>query len=236
MTNSRAYTTEEIQDTLISNCLELVPYWVNTTHYHYKNRPLSERMSGIMHSLYAVAAGSSGAFSSSLDFNVYSTEEAKARSIALGQNWFPVNIANAVDINDGGLQYVSADRVPEYKKIVTEEIGMEPSEMTASEMRYAFFVKIYDSLVYWEAHKELSELDRAANMVRDFFILCEKGAPDWDARIELVTRPHPEDKEYFIGLGENYYEETTLTDIGEGRSLLQLWDEGWATTRLHYQS
>lgn len=229
MTNSkpRAYTVDEIRETLCSGYAELVPYWVNTNHYYYAHRPLVEKISGLMHSFYSFAAGSS--FLPSLDMNVYSTAEAKARSIARGENWFPVGVENAVDINDGSLQYHSAAEYPIYEKYMghLKDETEVPREMTAQEMRFALLTKVAEILnrQVFSNQPNVSNLDRAANVMRELFDMFENGADGWDARIQLVTAYLEEDETYFKANGENWYDATILNNQSE--SLTAVWDRCW---------
>ena len=223
-TNSRAYTPEEVQDEFFSGITFLIPYWVNTTHYEYKNKPLTDRLAGAMHSFYVTLAGNAG-FGAGVDMMAYSTEEAADAKVAAGLNFFPAGKDDAVDINDGGLQYHSADQPVEAP---LQEAGVR-REWTAEEILTMFLKRVNEILTDWNARTGISDIEKGAGMMRDIFVLCDGNDPKFEARIDFVASPHPDDKAYYIENDENYYEEKTLIST-PGNSLTQAWDEWWART------
>jgi len=220
----RAYTPEEVQDEFFGHAAFMVPYWVNTNHYAYKDSPLKEKLSGILHSFYATTSGSSGGFGCSVEMLVYGTEEAAERNIKAGRNFFPIGWEGAVDINDHGLKYHDAENhvpVPES----AEDEGSR--EWTEEEMRVFFFNRVADFIAEWDSKTDISDMDKAAGMMRDIFVLCEGRDPKFEAKVALVATPHPEDKEYHIENGENFYEEETNLRTDK-RDLVEAWDFWWS--------
>lgn len=223
----RAYTPEEVQDELFNHLTFMVPYWINSDHYHYKDASLKEKMSGYMHSLWVSFAGNSGGFSTSISMYAYSTEENAQRNIDAGRNFFPVGLECAGDINDGTLQYHSAENSLKAPESVT---AGGPREWTEGEIRAILFNRIAEILNDWEARENVADLDKCAGMVRNIFNLFEGNDPKFEAKIALVSEPHPDDKEYYLENGENYYEEETNLSIPE-RSLVEAWDFWWEKTQ-----
>lgn len=218
----RAYTPEEVQDEFFSNIACNVKYWVAETRVPYDE--IVEKLSGMMHSFHATTAGLSGGFSSSVDMRTYGTAEAAQRNIEAGENFFPVGVEGAVDINDGALKYHNAeDHVPEPTKVE----GEEPREWNDDEMRAFFFNRVAIFIAKWSGKKNISKLDKGAGLFRDIFLLCEGKDPYFPAKIDLISTPHPEDKEYYLENGENYYEEETNLSTSD-RSLVEAWDYWWA--------
>lgn len=223
----RAYTPEEVQDELFSHLAFMVPYWINSTHYHYKNASLKEKMSGYMHTFWVTFAGNSGGFNSAVSMYAYSTEENAQRNIDAGRNFFPVDLECAGYINNGTLQYHSAEESLEAPENVTED---GPREWTEEEIRTILFNRIAEFLNEWEAKADVSDLDKCAGMVRDIFNLFEGNDPNFEAKIDLVSEPHPNDKQHYLENDENYYEEETNLNTPE-RSLVEAWDFWWAKTK-----
>lgn len=221
----RAYTPAEVQDEFFSALTYLPDYWVNSTHYHYKNSPLVDRLSGIMHSFYVVLAGNAGAFGTGVDMRVYTSVEAAGEDAANGRNFFPAGREEYVDINDATLQYHSAEKPAE----VPVQASGEVRQWNDAELRAMFYNCVKRILDTRATDESLTPVERAGAMLRDVFVLFDGNDPEFPAKIELVAVDNDENREYYIEEGENYYGYETPLSSPE-RSLVQGWDEMWART------
>lgn len=211
----------EVQEELIEHLVYLVPYWINTKLDSAKKDTITYRLSGMMHSLWATFSGSSGGFGPSVDMYPFSTEEEMNARIAEGKNYFPSSVDVSTDINDGGLKYHSAEN-----HVDVPVSSVPPREWDDEEMRSLLFNKIADLLHEAVANNYMSNLDKGGIFLRSVIDLFENGDEDFP-KVMLLAVSAPEDKDYYIENGENYYDLEGTQITGQYRSLLDFWDFYW---------
>lgn len=216
----RVKTVDEVQDELVTYLVDLVPYWINTNLDWRKNN-ITYRLAGMAHSLHAGFSGSSGGFSPSIDMYPFSTEEEANRLASEGKNFFVASVDNSSDINNGGLKYHSGD-----KYAPVPENSNPPREWDPDEARALFLNKLADLLHAAVAKEELSDLEKGAYFMRSLLDLFENGSEDFP-KVMLLAVTSPEDEEYYIENGENYYHEEGTQLTGQKRSLVEIWDFYW---------
>lgn len=217
----RAKTVAEVQDELIEHLVSLVPYWIKTKLDSPKDDNLTYRLSGMMHSFYVTFAGCSGGFSLGIDMYPFASEEDANERIAEGKNFFPTSADVSTDINDGSLQYHSAE---DYVAI-PESIGAS-REWDAEEMR-AFLYNAVAGLLHEALEQDgLTDLGKGAYFLRSVIQMFENGHGDFP-QVMLSAVPHPDDKDYYIDNDEDYYETDGTRLTGQERSLTSIWDYYW---------
>lgn len=217
----RMKTVNEVQDELISHLASLVPYWIETTLDRTTKDTITYRLSGMMHSLWATFAGSAGGFSASVDMYPFSTEAEVTARIAEGMNYFAPSAEVSSDINDGGLQYHSAENY-----VTAPESAVPPREWNQDEARALLFNKVADLLHEAVDRDDLSDLEKGNLFLRSIIDTFENGAEDFP-KVMLLVVSQDEDKEFFIENGEDYYDDNGTQMTGQERSLLEVWDFYW---------
>ena len=77
-------------------------------------------------------------------------------------------------------------------------------EYTAKEVRAKFLESIRNSVHYWSRIAESQdEYERAEGLAFSILNIID-GCADMP-RLDMVVKPHPDDKQYHIDVGENYY-------------------------------
>lgn len=217
----RAKTVLEVQEELVGHLVDIVAYWVAVGQDRNFDT-FEKRMSGLMHSFYVTFAGNSGGFGPSIDMYPVSSEDAVVRNIAGKKNFFPASFEISSDINDGSLQYHSAEN-----HVDVPENSESPREWTQEEMRALLYNKVADLIADATKFTEGSEFENAGKFMRSVLSLLENGDGDFP-KVALLVVSQEEDKEFYIENEENFYNEEGTLLTGQSPSLLDLWDSFWA--------
>lgn len=217
----QVYTVEDVQYELIEHLVELVHYWAEVDHSTAQSYSLAEKLSGMMHSFYVTFSGFSGGFNASINMYPFSTEEEVNRLNAAGRNFFPASADISDDINDGAMKYQLAENY-----VPAPNDSGSSREWTVEEMRALFFNKVADLYHEALAQDNLTEFEHGAYFFRSILDMFENGNGDFPKMLLLAVTA-PEDKEYYIENGENYYDEQGTPLTGQKDSLTELWDAQW---------
>lgn len=232
--NPRERTAVEVQDEFFSHLTDMASYWIrvnNPNSYTGKHNSLKDRIVGFMHTFGGIVAGNAGGFDASVDMIVTGTSATK---VSGGDNFFPPkakDIENAVDINDGGLQYRAFfDRAP----ALDLDKSTPSREWTADEIASILYKEIASTATY-TVDKNISghfenDFEAMAFFVRSVLSLFEEGSTRFPATVELYAVSNQEDRSYFKEEGKNWMPYRTPLALPE-RSLTQAWDEWWDKTR-----
>lgn len=229
----RGRTALEVQDEFFSHLTDMASYWIrnnNLNSYTGKHNSLKERIVGFMHTFGGIVAGNAGGFDASVDMIVTATSKTKAFG---GENFFPSKakgIENAVDINDGGLQYRAFfDRAPAFDF----DKSTPSREWTADEIASILYKEIASTATYTvdkniTGHFE-NDYEAMAFFARSVLTLFEEGSKNFPATVELYAVSNIEDQEYFKEEEMNWMPLRSPLAL-PGRSLTQAWDEWWGKT------
>lgn len=87
----------------------------------------------------------------------------------------------------------------------------ESRAYTAEEVREQFLSHLRNLARYWADLPNKTPLERTEGMLFSVLTTIDGGTLAVPA-MDLIPLPHPEDKEYFISEGENYYEPVVIND------------------------
>ena len=96
-------------------------------------------------------------------------------------------------------------------------IGKSIREYTAEEIQEKFFSQLYVMIKYWERIEQENYKDKLEGLVFSILNILDGGSLGFP-RVLLVPYPHPEDKEFHISEGENWFPQNTEVDklaVGE---------------------
>lgn len=231
----REYTAVDVQELFFSHLTDMASYWIriNPADAHSgSHKFLRERIEGFLHTFGAIVAGNTGGFSSSVDMVVSALPGVKSFG---GRNFFPAkakNVEDAVDINDGGLQYRGfLDKNP-----VTSPDDSGPSRQWTEDEILDLLYKEIKSIRNFTLDKHVAchfpnHYEAMAFFARSLLNLFENGSENFPATVELYSVSTEEDQEFFRDTeGVNWMPLRSPLALPE-RSLVQAWDEWWEKTR-----
>lgn len=87
----------------------------------------------------------------------------------------------------------------------------EPRAWTAEEAREKFINHLKCIARYWANLPDQTPLERTEGMLFSVLVTLDGGSGGMPA-FDLIPCPHPEDKEFCISEGENYYDRIVIND------------------------
>ena len=232
--NPRERTALEVQEEFFSHLTDTVPYWIRSSYQGSHGQPhklLKDSIEGFLHSFGSIVAGNAGGFDASVDMIVSASPEIKSFG---GRNFFPArakNFENAVDINDGGLQY----RAFLDKNIIPLPDDSGPARQWNEGEILDLLYREIKSIRTFTVDKHIAghfsnDYEALAFFARTLLGLFEEGSNKFPATVELYAVSNLEDQEYFREEGLNWVPLRTPLALPE-RSLTQAWDAWWEKTR-----
>ncbi len=83
----------------------------------------------------------------------------------------------------------------------------QPRSYTKEEMREMFLYQCRTIAKYWSRVKDQTKEEMCDGVVFSILSVIDGGSGGFPCAIDLVLRPHPEDKDYWITEGENWVED-----------------------------
>jgi hypothetical protein len=94
-----------------------------------------------------------------------------------------------------------------------------PEAKTVEQVRAEFMNQIRGAAEYWSLPQELSAKERCDGLAFSILVIIDGGTLPLPG-MDLVLRPHSEDKAYCQGRGEDWYEDGMVINVCQLHELL----------------
>jgi hypothetical protein len=102
----------------------------------------------------------------------------------------------------------------------------EARAKTAEELQDDFMAQCRILVHYWDTVKDVPQRERLSGLLHSVLVMIDGQSGGWECALDLVCRPHPDDKAYHIDEGSNWIEDgTILNDTDLLHELL--YQHGW---------